>query len=147
MAWTTITYTCGHEDEIQLYGPGRERERKQAAMEAHECPECRARHATERDEAEGYAALTGSPKQVAWASDIRRNLVERIQRLCAGKHADGERFVAEGKVSEAEMQQMLDKIDGIVDKTIGGIRAETSARWLIDNQHASTDDLCDRYAA
>lgn len=58
----TVTYSCGHEEEIQLFGPNKDRERRIAAFESQECPACRAAKAPE---------LTGSAKQVAWAADIK----------------------------------------------------------------------------
>ena len=40
MAKCTINYICGHSEEIQLYGPNRERERKAAWMEGNDCKVC-----------------------------------------------------------------------------------------------------------
>lgn len=42
MAKYTIRHACGHEEVVQLFGPGSERDRRIAWLEAQECPECRA---------------------------------------------------------------------------------------------------------
>ena len=40
MAWNNLTYSCGHSEQVQLYGPGRDREA--TIRRAHErlCREC-----------------------------------------------------------------------------------------------------------
>ena len=48
-----------------------------AAIEAQDCPECRKAATIQSDELRGYPELVGSPKQIAWASEIR----ERKLRL------------------------------------------------------------------
>lgn len=79
-----ITFSCGHTETIELYGPTKERERKIAYFESKgECSECyKARKNAERaakveqlnSKLDTYdlPELVGSPKQVAWAMDIRR---------------------------------------------------------------------------
>lgn len=77
----TVTYSCGHNAEVQLYGSNAEREREIAYFETRGlCPECYAAQksadasaALESIVAElgPLPALTGSEKQVAWASKIR----------------------------------------------------------------------------
>ena len=74
-----VTFSCGHTATIELFGPGKERERKISWYETHgECPECyKARKQAEREAIDAQAAqesrekqwpeLSGTPKQVAWA--------------------------------------------------------------------------------
>ena len=40
MAWTTINHSCGHTSTVQLYGPGKERDRTVAYRERGVCPQC-----------------------------------------------------------------------------------------------------------
>ena len=40
MAWTTINHSCGHTSTVQLYGPGKERDRTVAYRASQECPQC-----------------------------------------------------------------------------------------------------------
>lgn len=68
MSKHTITHACGHQLEVALFGPHADRERRMAAMRAEDCPACRA----------AGSNLTGSVKQVAWATDIRAALAPRI---------------------------------------------------------------------
>lgn len=69
----TINYTCGHHGEVELFGANKERERKIAWHEGNVCPDCyKAQMEKAADKANnGLAALTGSEKQIKWATDIR----------------------------------------------------------------------------
>jgi hypothetical protein len=40
MAWTTINHSCGHTSTVQLYGPGKERDRTVAYRASQDCPQC-----------------------------------------------------------------------------------------------------------
>lgn len=85
MAWQHPKHVCGHWGErYQAYGPHAGRERQLAAIEAHQCPECRKEAADKIAQEAGLPMLTGSPKQIAWASDIR----ERAMRLLPTERAD-----------------------------------------------------------
>lgn len=37
----TIHYACGHDVQVELYGPWRERSERIACMQQHMCPECK----------------------------------------------------------------------------------------------------------
>lgn len=80
MAKYTVTHTCGHEVEYQLYGKHTERDRKIEWLSGQECPECR-RKAEEEAAKEATAGielpeLEGSEKQVKWANVIRANFIQ-----------------------------------------------------------------------
>lgn len=78
MAWQYPQHTCGHSGErYQAYGHHDGRERQLAAIESHPCPDCRKAEADKLAKQSGLPLLVGSPKQVAWASEIR----ERTLRL------------------------------------------------------------------
>lgn len=139
-----ITHSCGHEEMVELFGKGSERERKIAQMESRECAECRARHATERDEARGYAVLDGSPKQVAWASDIREGMLNRVASEVAAKVRAYDMDWSRGKMPEAmgdESYFSAQILDSIILDVLSGIEGESSAKWFIDNKDASFSEL------
>ena len=77
MAWTEIKRLCGHVEDVQIYGSGKERERKVYAMERHLCAECQKIEDVrlEKERASDLDLvlpdLAGSEKQIAWATKIR----------------------------------------------------------------------------
>lgn len=91
MAKYNVTYSCGHEQTVQLYGKTAERERKIEWYESSGlCSECYAEK-KERDRREqairdadanqgtGFAPLTeGTEKQIAWAETIRRQKYREV---------------------------------------------------------------------
>lgn len=78
MAWQNPKHVCGHSGErYQAYGHHSGRERQLAAIEARPCPDCLKAAAEKVAQEAGLPVLAGSPKQIAWASDIR----ERALRL------------------------------------------------------------------
>lgn len=92
MAQYGITHSCGHTATHQIYGTNShgERERKAAWLESRDCTDCwKAQQERERAEASAKAAettadlapLTGSQKQIAWATTIRAKFVEAAKNL------------------------------------------------------------------
>lgn len=120
MAKQVITLGCGHESEVQLFGPHAARKRRIEWLREHgECQACRraAQDAAAAEAAERLGelpALVGSPKQIAWAEKIR------ALRLVEAK--------AEAKAANAEDR-------------FAALAAKTSAAWWIDNRHDSGADL------
>ena len=88
-----VTFSCGHTATIELFGPGKERERKISWYETYgECPECyKARKQAEREAIDAQAAqeskeqqwpeLVGTPKQVAWANAIGKEKIDELMTL------------------------------------------------------------------
>lgn len=85
MAKYTITHTCGHQVEVQLFGKYADREKQIARMESCKCPECLKAEtnakAAQANENRGLAELTGSEKQIAWAETIRSRAYECLDEL------------------------------------------------------------------
>lgn len=89
MAWTDVTYSCGHEGREQMTGPHRDRESRVALIGRSKlCPECYAKELEETRSREFEAAkrsseemklpdLTGTEKQVAWATKIRADIFSK----------------------------------------------------------------------
>ena len=106
-----ITHSCGCVETVELFGKAADRERRIARMEAEPCAACRAKG----------SGLEGTPKQCAWATDIRsdtRRTVEGMRDECRQKATDEQMAV----------------IDANCDKVQRAIDAETSAKWFIEHR-------------
>ena len=122
-----IHYTCGHEGEASLVGPGARRERRIEAMEREVCPECQAAAVARHAEANGLPQLSGSPKQVAWAGGLRVELVGQWAREVA--HAEG--HIKDGEAS-AVSPEVGALICAAARADLEARRGWTSARAWID---------------
>lgn len=143
MAWETIQHRCGHEERHQLYGPRRDREWKAKRLTERECEPCdTARVARERAEAaaaaeaaataQGLPALTGSPKQVAWAETVRQALLARLDAACADAVGQARELEAEGR-----MQFPAGAADRVALAALvlqGEAVLQTAASWWIDRR-------------
>ena len=88
MAQYTVKFSCGHEETIQLYGPGADRERKMDYYKNYGlCSVCYKAHrdaefAKKSDEAaEMFGTLpelTGTAKQKAWATSLRQRFANYV---------------------------------------------------------------------
>ncbi|MFE1130071.1 hypothetical protein ACFW6R_25710 [Streptomyces albidoflavus] len=152
MAQRNITFECGHEAVVQLYGRSQRREWEAERLAASLCGSCyeeeRAREIAEENErsaeanrAAGLPALTGSPKQVAWAETIRREKLDQI---------DDVRDRADRRLKRAEELEMGPDDERVVRSNRQRENAETAhaalseitdARWFIDNQSWSARTL------
>lgn len=133
MARHTVTYFCGHDGEVDLYGPRREREDRLAWYERNRlCPDCyRERVRREREEASakaaeanavrGLPALEGSEKQIAWAESLRAPVAERLSRV----------EVADAAWATPEALEAAK--DAVVLVTEEILR-QTDAKWWIDRR-------------
>lgn len=145
MALTTITYTCGHEETIQLYGNWKARDKKQAQLEAHECPKCHAKHATERDEAQGFEAITGTVKQIGWASDIRQSMLDKVMDEMARTSKNAKAAIEAGTATKEQALEVIQDTMLTVRDIINGLANETKASWYIDNRNISVTALADLF--
>ena len=84
-----ITHSCGHTVEHQIYGTNvhGEREKKAAWLESRLCYDCykqaEAEKAAKASEDANLPELTGSEKQIAWATDIRAKAAFAINEMRA----------------------------------------------------------------
>lgn len=109
---TTVTYACGHKEDIAVFGKRADRERRIAWLESQPCAECRAAEAAEASKAAGMVALTGSAKQIAWAEDLRCESINAVKSM-----------VARTETEAVHKDRLI--------KYLGSI---TSAAWWIENQ-------------
>ena len=70
-----ITYSCGHEGEIEVYGKADKRNYVVSMKERDMCPECYKKQQQEitikETKESGFPELNGSEKQISWANQIR----------------------------------------------------------------------------
>lgn len=115
MAKYNVTFSCGHEVEVELYGPQSDRKRKlEFFRESALCRECELKAAKEYAEREGLPPLTGTEKQVRWAETIR-----------------AERIMDAAQVGQTPQEQ----------EALERLRNITSAGWWIENRLSPITEL------
>lgn len=120
MAKYKITYKCGHQKEVQLFGKYTEREKKIAWYATIDCPDCEAENQKEMAEKAGLPQLTGSDKQVAWATKLRNNALD----------------ILNAQVAAISNEQNRTKAIAYRNEWIG---KETSSSYWIDNRDEMSD--------
>ena len=155
-----IKYACGHEGDIDLTGPTRERERKlewYATCSCKECQEMERKKATEEMTKElGLPDLQGTEKQIDWAARIRineiRDLGEYVDRIKERIDSLVERLARaeeKGNVEMAEKRkanlEYWRKRLPVVIETYDGISAITEAHWWIEHRENTADQLIEAY--
>jgi uncharacterized protein CbrC (UPF0167 family) len=134
MSQYLITHSCGHNCTIQIYGTNThgEREHKAAWLATRPCPDCLREQRTAGHEAAsaaaaiwaasaGLPALDGTPKQVAWAETIRR---EVLDDLAADMGAAIRRHVAD----ETEAADALAQVMAIYTRSAALVT--TASTWI-----------------
>lgn len=125
---TAIDHTCGHRTEANLTGTNThgERDRKATHLATRPCPDCaRADRETGRQEqnqqaaadasANGWPALTGTDRQIAWATTLRAETIQAMADRLA-RHHD------------------TDAADQALHAWTGEALRHTEAAWWIDNR-------------
>lgn len=151
MAKYDVTYSCGHNGTVQLFGKESERATKISWFEnSGMCPDCyRAKQEQKIVSANAnLPALTGSEKQIAWALRIRAERYQKImeQALYAAKkiqmaeakfEAQHDAFVAQYGSEEAA-GAAFEKLSTPFRAAMAlGEEAEAnlaSAKWWIENR-------------
>lgn len=135
MAGYDITHACGHSSVANINGTDvhGERGRKAKWLAGRDCPACerasRERARTQADAAahaeadhRGWPEITGTERQRAWATTLRREAIDALAERFAG-HA------ARGRISDATAAKALTLWTDIALR-------RTDARWWIDNRGA-----------
>lgn len=131
MAQYSITYKCGHVETKRFQGSndhGR-LDRRAELCRCKECPACKAERS--RKTHNGFAALEGTDRQVAYAAGIRRSILTAICRNRA--------VWAEDKGSD----DML----AAADRIIVWLKGRGKASWWISHKYvgaavrAALDDM------
>lgn len=155
----TVTFSCGHEAEVELFGKTSERDRRIAWYEKEGlCPDCYRK--MKEEELADYAEkieteyklpeLEGTEKQVAWARKIRAGVIRAweakpdifynefitIRRGKVEEESNAYRYkIKHGATPEEAKAAVLE-----VAETNGTMRMykkwfeATSAAWIIDNR-------------
>lgn len=122
MSKYNITYKCGHTAVVQLYGKEVERQKKIAWYATINCPDCEANEQKEKAASAGLPQLTGSEKQIAWATKLRNNALDILNAQIT-------------KISEEHKSIMTSYRDKWISK-------ETSSTYWIDNRFDLDDLRC-----
>jgi hypothetical protein len=138
-----VTRACGHQEQVTIYGPYKTRESRLEYEATKLCSECyRAQKAAEQAAAKdevaeviarlGLPELEGTPKQIAWASDIRANRVRQLLDEARAIGKTKEEFVAayQATVRGDYVRRAL---------------CETSAAAWIDSRELSLKEWARRY--
>lgn len=140
MAWYTINHCCGHTSEVQLYGPGKNREWRISQMEQELCPECQAAEyarksaeAAEKAKEMELPQLTGSKKQIAWAETIRMDFVKEYEE----EHVND---IINVNVAPRKWENHS------VSEYVEDVLKQTSAEWWIDKRGRLWDSFSVRSA-
>jgi hypothetical protein len=131
MAKQTIKHSCGHLVEHNLYGPSNDRVRKAGWLREQPCRQCQIEAtnaaAAEATEAMALPALTGSAKQVAWATTIR------VQQLSAAQEWI-DRQLAMGRAQNAPAAEIA-KAEAMLAAAVESLKRHTDAGWWIDRRN------------
>ena len=124
MAKYDVVFSCGHEERIELFGKGTERERKIAWFKKHGlCSDCykaeQQAKAEQRAAAWELPALTGSPKQIAWAERIRSDFFTDFEDL----EKESGQTTAEAAAKDERFGAFL-----------AWVKSQTEARFWIDHK-------------
>jgi hypothetical protein len=117
-----ITFSCGHEGTIDVFGKSEERERKiKYLKEFGLCSACykAEKQAEEKSFAEKYELpeLQGSEKQISWAESIRKEEIEAFE-----------------KEKPAIRKGAGDDFADFLDKFTNHYYKNNSASWWIDHR-------------
>ncbi|WP_347246159.1 hypothetical protein [Thermogutta sp.] len=112
-----VKRACGHVEKVELFGPHKDREWRLKKEAEKKCLQCRANTAVP-----GLPMLEGTPKQVAWANDIRSNILRQVESL----RSEIDRLFPD----HPETEKVTRAIEGFVAELV----TKTSASWWIDNR-------------
>ncbi len=124
----SVTHTCGHNETVNLFGAGKERESRLAWLRKTACRDCyrteQTATASRTASEQGLPRLTGSDKQIAWAETIRKEISDKAKALQTEKAAVG-----------------TDEQRALLAGIIGRVMAHTDCRYWIDNRGAGIRSL------
>lgn len=126
MAQAMINHKCGHTTTEQLYGSAAERTRRAAWLATQPCRECdrQAALAAAAKATADLPPLSGSDKQIAWATTIRAAQLARV------KEARASLDVRAAKHPGPDAVELL----ALADKAIASLQNRTESRFWIDNR-------------
>ena len=130
-----VKRACGHLEDVNLYGPARDRERKLAWLRETVCRVCYREERTKAVEERfgiSLPTLKGTPKQVAWAEDIRRDkLVKAAEQMA--------KFISSAPADTPA--ETLEETNRLLQTAFHRLAEQTSAKWWIENRHRAPRDM------
>src|SRR5690606_9661536 len=140
MPKVSVTYACGHEDRVYIYGSSKDREWKKRRIESQMCPECFQKHVQDKNKKSealaavlGFRQLEGSEKQVAWANTIRLAWHEKLQQVT---EEDVKRWREYNFIEGLTMEEVHNIFDYIFKK-------KTKASFYIDRRKFTVYEIID----
>lgn len=142
MAWYGVDYSCGHSGRMQIYGPVRDRQAI-ADREGHkECADCyqvrldrehaeASAKAIAANTASGLPALTGSPRQIAWAETIRAKKIADVELISTRPELRSDIAAMSGAPIELVVR--------VIAQKLVEYRATEAAKYWIDNRTLSAE--------
>ena len=137
MANYTIVRACGHEARVKARGAPPARERKLELERQRICGRCaiekQRSEAEAAAEAEELPALTGTPKQIAWAMTLRHKAL-----VDAETYLD---YLRESGQLKGRVGRDMELFEAQKERALEPLKARTEAAWWIDRRHESGASL------
>ena len=126
-----VTYSCGHEGKIEVYGKADKRNYVVSMKERDLCPDCYKKQQQEitkkESEKSGFPELNGSEKQISWANQIRIKASKDL--------ADEERNARQLKLLKLIKRVPEETTNEEIEKEIKNyFETTTEAKEYIDNR-------------
>ena len=126
-----VTYSCGHEGEIEVYGKADKRNYVVSMKERDLCPDCYKKQqqeiTTKETKESGFPELNGSEKQISWANQIRIKASKDL--------ADEERNARQLKLLKLIKRVPEETTNEEIEKKIKNyFETTTEAKEYIDNR-------------
>lgn len=129
----TVTHSCGHTEEVALFGPEKDRTSKIQWMSKAPCLACKRAVETERANTAtkdlNLPQLIGTEKQITWAQTIRAKL---IPEYTAEVNKVAARRISPDNPNAAKGRAMMDGL-------ITAYKAQTAASYWIDRRDRGVD--------
>lgn len=148
MAKYNITHTCGHTERVDIIGHYTQREKRIEYLESKPCFDCiraeqaaaaKAAAAQVQESGLQLVALTGSPKQIAWAETIRGNTFAAIE-------AERQEFERVGQINGHSLDELRSSPTAAqIERTRQVLAGKADARFWIDNREVSARTWCRTY--
>lgn len=90
--------------------------------------------------------LVGSPKQIAWAEDIRRQALSDVDRLRTNYELMKKRAPDDKKFAEDTLGYNLKDVSAVQEFVIETLRKVTSAKQFIDGRERMTGRVIEKMA-
>ena len=132
MAKINITHSCGHESRIDVYGPVKDRQRKADRIAERPCRDCAAAEAASANA--DLPALTGSPKQIAWAEQIRAAKRREIEEAAAEARRTMLDLIAHYEARGYTPKATREQAEAAIEAAVSEALSEPRAGAWIDNR-------------